>query len=257
MIILKFIKYLFFGIFIVVSFYLTEKIMIYLENQNPIMKEIIKLENSYEVKSVNAIIEDNTIIPGINGKKINKKKSLLKMENFGSFNETFIIYNDIKPDISINDNIDKVIIKGNNIKRNISLILEDSDLTNYLKEHNIQYSLISDLSSDLTIDREYILGETDKKNISDLNTLLNKKKKNSKICLINYSNLEYCKEKKYYLIKPNIDTINNINYLLNDISSGSIILVRKSTSLDNLKLIIKEIKKQDLDIVYLSTLISE
>lgn len=231
--------------------------MIYLENQNPIMKEIIKLENIYEVKSVNAIIEDNTIIPGINGKKINKKKSLLKMENFGSFNETFIIYNDIKPDISINDNIDKVIIKGNNMKRNISLILEDSDLTNYLKEHNIQYSLISDLSSDLTIDREYILGETDKKNISDLNTLLNKKKKNSKICLINYSNLEYCKEKKYYLIKPNIDTINNINYLLNDICSGSIILVRKSTSLDNLKLIIKEIKKQDLDIVYLSTLISE
>ncbi len=254
---MKFIQYFLLGVFVVLSFYFTEKIIIYLENQNPIMQSILEVENQYKVLPVNAIIEDNTIVPGINGKKINNRKTLYKMEDFGSFNELFIIYDNIKPDISLKDNIDKIIIKGNPIKRSIAFIVEDSDLVKYFEEKDINYTLISNLNSNLIKNRDYILGEDDKEKISDLNALLNKKKINSKICLINYSNIEYCKEKKYYIVAPTIDTGINITHLLSNINSGSIILVRKSTSTDNLNLIIKEINKQDLDIVYLSELINE
>ncbi|MDD2505605.1 MAG: hypothetical protein PHF21_05005, partial [Bacilli bacterium] len=96
---MKYIKYLFLGIFIILSFYLTEKIIVFLEDKNPIMKEISEVEHLYNTLPINAYIENNTIIPGIKGKTINKRKTFSKMENFGSFNEVFIFYNYIKPEI--------------------------------------------------------------------------------------------------------------------------------------------------------------
>ncbi|NLL01514.1 MAG: hypothetical protein GX265_00600 [Mollicutes bacterium] len=254
---MKYIKYLLLGIFMLISFYFTDKIMIYLENQNPIMKQIQEVENKYTETPVNATIKDNTIIPGKKGKKINKRKSLLKMDDFGSFNETFLIYDEIKPEVSLEDNLDKVIIKGNPSKRSVAFVVEDANITKYFDENDIQYTLISNLKSDLKKERDYLLGEEDKKNISDLNSLLNKNKVNSKICLVNYSNIEYCKEKKYYIVAPTIDTGINITQLLSNIGSGSIILVRKNTNLDNLKLILQEIRKQDLEITSLKDLICE
>ena len=235
---MKYIKYLLLGIFMLISFYFTDKIMIYLENQNPIMKQIQEVENKYTETPVNATIKDNTIIPGKKGKKINKRKSLLKMDDFGSFNETFLIYDEIKPEVSLEDNLDKVIIKGNPSKRSVAFVVEDANITKYFDENDIQYTLISNLQS-------------------DLNSLLNKNKVNSKICLVNYSNIEYCKEKKYYIVAPTIDTGINITQLLSNIGSGSIILVRKNTNLDNLKLILQEIRKQDLEITSLKDLICE
>lgn len=255
---MKCIKYALLIIMVVLSFYFTEKIMIYMENKNPIMQEINKKEMLYKTNPVNAVIEDNIIIPGINGKIIDKRKSLLKMDEFGSFNETFLIYKTITPEISLNDNKDKIIISGNQAKRMVSLILEENNkIEEYFTENSIKYNIISKLSTNFEIDREYINGEFIEEDASDLNTLLNKNKINSKICIINYSNVDYCKEKKYYIIDPIIKTSTNINFILSDIKSGVMILIKKSTSLDNVKLIISEIKKQDLRIVYVSKLISE
>ena len=102
--------------------------MIYIDNQSPLMKVIESVESDYNVKAVNAIIKDNTIIPGLKGKEINRHKSLLKMEEFGSFNETYLVYNMVDPSISLKDNKDKIIIHGNDSKREISLILEKNPL---------------------------------------------------------------------------------------------------------------------------------
>lgn len=254
---MKYLKYFLLGVFVILSFYLTDKIMIYLENQSPIMQKIMKEEEKYKELPVNAEVDANTIVPGIKGKEINKRKSYAKMDDFGTFNEMFIIYDYLKPEVSLEDHLDKVIIRGNKLKRAVSFVVEDSVITDYFEKNNINYTLISTLSSDFTKQRECLLGEELKENISDLNSLLNKNKINSKICLVNYSNIEYCKEKKYYIVAPEVDTGINITQLLPAISSGSIILVRKSTSLQNLDLLLKEIKKQDLDIVYLSELIRE
>ncbi len=255
---MKYFKYSILMLLVVFSFYFTEKIMIYMENKNPLMKEINKKEMLYKIKPVNAVIKDNTIIPGINGKEVDKRKSLLKMEEFGSFNETFLKYKTNKPEVSLDDYKDKVIIKGNPTKRMISFILEEhANIENYLIKNKIKYNYIAKINTNLTKNREYINGENTIEKASDLNSLLNKNKVNSKICLINYSNIKYCKEKEYYLIEPMIKTNNNINFILNDIYSGSMILIKKNTSLENIKLILSEIKKQDLNIVYVSELISE
>ena len=64
------------------------------------MKSIKEL-NYEPVLPVDAIIDDNTIIPGIKGKKINERESYLKMNEFGAFNINFLQYDYQKPNISL------------------------------------------------------------------------------------------------------------------------------------------------------------
>ena len=93
------------------SFYITDKVLIFIDEQKPLMKEIKLNASKYETAPVNSVIENNTIIPGLNGKEIDYKKSLVKMEDFNAFNEHFLKFNDITPEISLEDNKDKIIIK--------------------------------------------------------------------------------------------------------------------------------------------------
>ena len=138
------------------SFYITDKVLIFIDEQKPLMKEIKLNAAKYETAPVNSVIENNTIIPGLNGKEINYKKSLVKMEDFNAFNENFLKFNDITPEISLEDNKDKIIIKGNSKKRSVSLILEqDKEKEEYLENNNIKYDILSSLDTDFTKEREY------------------------------------------------------------------------------------------------------
>ena len=75
---------------------------------------------------------------------------------------------------------------------------------------------------------------------------------------INYSNIEYCKNNNYYLVKPNVTLNNsNINQNLKFINLGSIILIDDNLTLENLIIFLNLIKKSDIKIVYLSELIKE
>lgn len=239
------------------SFYFTDQILTFIDNKSPIMKEIKASINKYNVQAVNATIKDNTIIPGCNGKKVNPRSSLMKMEDFGSFNETFLVYDEITPKISIKNNKEKIIIKGNAQKRGVSLVLEPNDnVEAYLLKNNINYDLITNLNSNLTQKREYINTESNEKNYLNLESILKSKKLNNDICLLNYSNIKMCKEKKKYLVSFSIEA-DNIYNVLNNITSGDIILIKQGFSVDNIRLLIKEISSQDLKILYLSELISE
>ena len=211
--------------------------------------------NDYYISPVDAIIYNDTIIPGINGKEVNKQASLIKMEEFGAFNDTYLIYNKVKPNISLDDYKDKVIIRGNPSKRSIALILEEnSNLEEYLLNKNIKYSIIATLNTTLSQNKDYINGEKDQNKASDLNSLLNKKKINKKICLVNYSNIDFCKNKKYFIIKPSIE-LNNLTF--NNINNGEIILITQNTTLDSLNNLIIKANHLDLSFVSLSELIAE
>ena len=252
---MKKIKYLIFIFFLVFSFYFTDKVMIYIDSKNPIMQKITSVMNDYYISPVDAIIYNDTIIPGINGKEVNKQASLIKMEEFGAFNDTYLIYNKVKPNISLDDYKDKVIIRGNPSKRSIALILEEnSNLEEYLLNKNIKYSIIATLNTTLSQNKDYINGEKDQNKASDLNSLLNKKKINKKICLINYSNIDFCKNKKYFIIKPSIE-LNNLTF--NNINNGEIILITQNTTLDSLNNLIIKANHLDLSFVSLSELIAE
>jgi len=255
---MKNLKYVLFILLIVISFYIADKIIIYMENKHPIMQEIDARLGFFQEAYVNAIIDDNTIIPGINGRNVNRRRSYARMGEFGLFNETFIVFNAVRPRISLQDNKDKVIVRGNPARRQVSLILEPNDnIINHLVEQNIAFTIIANLSIEIKREYEYIAAEIARDKMSDLALILNRRRVNSNICLVDRSNIEFCHEKSYFIVAPSIDTRRNINEILTSIRSGEIILVRENITLPHLNLILSEIRRQDLEVVLLSTLISE
>ena len=126
---------------VVFSFYLTDFVTELAINSNPLMQTIKNSSSNYDIESVDAIIEENTIIPGIKGKKVSIMESFLNMKDFGTFNTNYLIYDDIKPNISISDNKDKIIISGNKKKRNISILINNNkNIEEYLDKNNLKYT---------------------------------------------------------------------------------------------------------------------
>lgn len=243
---------------LVFSFYLTDFVTELAINTNPLMQNIKNNSKNYCETSVNATIEQNTIIPGIKGKKVNEIESFLNMKDFGSFNSNYLIYDYIKPEISIEDNKEKIIISGNQNKRQISILIKDNlSVEVYLKEKKLKYSKLVDIDDKIN-ENENINIENTKEGYKDLDTLLKKKKINKEICIINYSNIELCKKNKYYLVDPNIKLKNN-NFIntLNNIDNGSIILIDDMLTIENFKIFANKINNKDLKLVYLSEIIQE
>ena len=126
-------KNIIFSILILIfSFYYTNKVSEFIKSKDPIMIKINKEKNKYENKSYNANIKDDTIIPGKNGKKVNINKSYEKMKKLSFYSDSLYVYNITKPKISLNNQYDKLIIKGNSYNKNISILLKikDKDLLN-------------------------------------------------------------------------------------------------------------------------------
>lgn len=243
---------------LVFSFYLTDFVTELAINTNPLMQSIKSNSSNYCEASVNATINDNTIIPGIKGKKVNEMESFLNMKDFGSFNINYLIYDYFKPEISLEDNIDKIIISGNKTLRQLTILISNNkEIENYVKSKNIKYSKLINIEDELNTE-ENINIENDKKEFDDLDTLLKKKDLNKNICIINYSNIESCKENKYYLVDPNIILKNN-NFIntLSNISNGSIVLIDDNLSLNNFKLFESKVYNNDIEFVYLSKIIEE
>ena len=121
------------------SFFITDKTATVVNEMDEIMMEIRTKKDEYKSKSIEATIEDNKIIPGVNGKKVNINKSYKNMKINGYFNENLFIYDYTKPKISLSDNIDKYVIKGNSNKRMISLLFilkGDTDIDNIITTLN-------------------------------------------------------------------------------------------------------------------------
>ena len=239
---------------IVFSFYLTDIASELLINSNPLMQTIKEVEKNYTCKSVNAYINENTIIPGIKGKKINELESYLNMKDFGSFNEYYLAYDEIVPEISLKDNKDKIIISGNKSIRDISiLILNNVDVEEYLENNDIKYTKLTNDRLNLSY-KEIVNIESNKNKYKDLETILKKKNKSVGICILDYSNIEECKRNNYYIVKPSFILKNNSKYT---IENGNIIIIDNNLSLENFKILLNIIRKKDLKIVYLSEIIKE
>ena len=121
----------------VFSFYYTDKIALMVQENNPIMQQIKDTKPEKEEDYVNAIINDDKIIPGKNGLTINVEKSFSVMKSFNAFNSYYLIYDQKKPKISLEDNKDKIITSGNLSNNNMTIIVEYSeDLVKYLESNN-------------------------------------------------------------------------------------------------------------------------
>ena len=242
---------------LVFSFYYTDKIALIVQEKNPILKEIKEKKSNLNISPQDATVMEEYIIPGIKGSAVNVEKSFNNMKALNAFNEYYLIYDEVKPTISLEDNKDKIIIKGNKEKKQVSIILEyNQELINYLANRNINL-LINKDNYNKNLKYELLNNELDSKKFKQVNTLLNKDKINKNICLMSNGNKEICLKNNNYLVKNTHELNNNIYEIKSTLENGSIILINKSTKVKDVKILLEQIRFQDLEIVPLSVLIEE
>ena len=242
-------------ILIVFSFYYSDKISSIIINKSSLMHAITNNEDKYYCKPIDAIINGDNIIPGINGIKINKIDSYYKMKDDNVFSEDKITFEQIIPTISIENNKDLIINQGNSLKNVVSIIVKDNnDIINYSINNNIFITRLVTYNTfnqdakyeQINIDSDY----------SKLDTILNKYKINTNICYLDYSDKNTCTRNHKYIVDKTYSLLNAVNFK-NKLSRGDIIFIEDSMSLSNYKIILKEINYRDLKIDFLSNLISE
>ena len=255
----RFFEYIGLSLIILFSFYYTERVALLVRNNNPLMQNIRNVAPNTGVEPVNARIIDDTIIPGINGEVVNINKSYRRMRSFGVFNEYYLVFDVLSPEISLKANKEKIIVSGNRAKRAVSLVIDNNqDIKNFLIANNIDATMISYLNSYELLELEQINGEHDRNKFKNMESILNRNGKNVNICLIKNSNKDICLRNRKYLVKESL-TLNGSNLALirSNVESGSIILVTSSARVEDINILIRQIRYQGLRIIPLSQLISE
>lgn len=273
----------FFGLLSLIgfSFFYTDKVMDVVLEQDSIMIEINKTKDDYKISPIDAIIEEEGIIPGINGRVVNVEDSYNNMKSIGIFHENYFVFDKIKPDISMYDYYDKYIIGGNSNKHMVSLVFilnDDENLDNLseiVKKKNIKVNYFVDynyLNNNSTKIKKIenakiysygIDGSYAPDTLLFSNNLIERiTKQETNFCLVKKKNdktLDLCFENNMFTIFPNIIVKDNLfNEVKNNISSGSIILIpMDSRSINSLEITIDYIKAKGLEISYLSNLLDE
>ena len=228
--------------------------------------EIFNIKSNYEVLPVDAFIEDDTVIPGVIGRKVDINKSYENMRISGIFREDALVFKDILPSSSLSNNMDKYIVKGNNNKKEVAIIVIFNN--NYIDEINqIDNITVFVNHNDLNIENIkkikgkeiYTYGNKGEYNsemlISD-NVLINRITNNkSSYCLVESKNneiLNICNSNNMYVVLPNI--VGGYYEVKNNLSNGSIIFLDKINDIDN---IIRYINSKGYNIITLSKLLTE
>ena len=239
------------------SFFITEKTNLVVSNLDDIMIQIKQNKDKYSSESKDAIINNDTIIPGISGKTVNISKSYKSMKNNGYYNEKLFVYDYTKPKISIEENLDKYIIKGNPRKRMVSLIFnlynndDISEILNIVNNYNVKVNFFVDynwFSNNTDLIKEIInnghlisplMEDYNNTNFEWIDTILkNVNRQRVVFCYkTNYSkeNIEICKLKGDYTISPTKISDNTpLVDIKNKLESGSILTLSNN----------KEVKKE-------------
>lgn len=205
------------------SFYYTEKIALYVQNNTPLKKEILTYKDNNYIDYVNAEVSGEYIIPGINGLIVNVDKSYNNMKSYNVFSEKYLVYDEVIPKISINSFSDKIIHQGNIRKNAVSIIINNnSKYKSYFDDNNIKYDLVN----------------------------------NTNYCIKNSE--DKCNHQNKLVVKPTIN-LNNLNFLkeLSNISKGYIIYIEENLNFTYIDALINYIKYNNLNIFHLNKHLSE
>ena len=120
-------------VLVLFSFFYTDRVMNFINKKDPLMNKIDLLKDKYEVLPVNAVLDSNTIIPGVKGKSVDLDNRNNNIKKSGIFREDYLVYNKM-----LSNNMDKYIIGGNTSSNRVSLLV----ITNYdnidkIKNNNI------------------------------------------------------------------------------------------------------------------------
>ncbi|MFA5408202.1 MAG: polysaccharide deacetylase family protein [Bacilli bacterium] len=232
------------------SFFYTDKVVTIVRNQDPLMIKILDYEASFNKESIDAFVEDNSIIPGVNACVVDTNSSYSNMKKIGSYSTNMIEYREIKPKLSLDSIFDKYIIKGNKDTFEVALVFRINDvrfindITSILTSKGIKASFFLDgkLIEDETHEvynlinqghEIYNLGYDNAYNKDLLvwtnNIIENISYNESKYCLTlgeNQKTLDMCSKNKMYTIKSNlvINRSTGFNSIKSSIEKGSIIV---------------------------------
>ena len=265
------------------SFYYTNKLIEFSKSKDPIMIEIMKNKDDYNKLSIDALINNNYIIPGSEGLEVDVDKSYTKMKKLGKYNDNLYVYDVVKPTISIKDNYNKFVINGNTTKKEVSLIFKAEDLKNIeninkiLFNNNVRATFFIDGNiKDDDINILKILDESNNyfgnlgynkkysiKTIKYTNALLDRiDDDNHNYCYVEKDDinvLKTCSEVKMYTIKPMV--VSNIfpfTYIKQNLENGKIFsLDTNSYTLKQLDLIIKYVRQKGYDFFTLEEILNE
>lgn len=261
------------------SIFYTEEAVVVVRQLDDMMIEINKIKDKYKIEPIDAIITNDSIIPGLEGREVDENKSYLNMKRIGEFNENLLEYKIIKPKISLQNNFQKYIISGNLKKNTVSLLfivdLEDDvySIEEILNEKNIKASFFVNEDwidkNNVALNKlsnEHILGVNVKnieKNFTWINTVikeLNNQKNN--YCYLeekNKDSLNLCSKYKNYTIIPNIVVKNNpLKEVKENLVNGAIISFKiNDVVIDELSTIINYISAKGYNIVSLEEHLNE
>lgn len=258
------------------SFFYTDKVMDVVSEQDTLKIQINELAESYKILPNEAIVTDNTIIPGSNGRIVNIDKSYKNMRKENVFNKNMLVYDTLYPEYRVEDNLDKYVIRGNINKKEVSILFIIKNNTNMEKLKNILD--IKNVNVNLFIEYNYLNNNIDKvkslvkhniysyqdeysyENLIISNNIIKRISKiNPKYCLSkieNSNNINVCSYSNMNTIIPVF--VGNINDLKSKLENGSIILLDTSfDSLNSLLYLIDFIKGKGYNIVSLDDLLNE
>jgi len=123
------------GIFVLLcfSFFYTEKAVDIIRKNDPVMKQIEQEASRYQIDPMNAYILGDEIVPGLNGKKVNIEKSYQDMKKINQYRSSMLVFDEVSPEIPLEEQYDKYVIQGNSTKSQVSLIFKIEDF-NYLDQ---------------------------------------------------------------------------------------------------------------------------
>ena len=261
------------------SFFITDKTMKVVKEEDEIMISIKQNYDNFKRKSVNAIISKKTIIPGISSRKVNINKSYQAMREKGQYDESLYVYDYKKPKINIDNHLDKIIVSGNKTYRLVSIsILLDSDsdvshILSILDQNHIKANFFvnedwlfnhNDIAVRL-IKSGYVIGinqdmDYGSSEVKWMDTIIKKVGRQKKgYCLYkNQKSISGCQNLGNYTVKPlNIDN----NYLLSvesNLSNGNIYLFKDSSIFEEeLPSIIRYITSKGYSIITLDKMLKE
>ncbi len=276
-------KYLGVIVLVLFSFYYTDRAVDIVRRNDPIMKSILKVEDDYAIESVNAIVDGDTIIPGINGSKVDVIKSYKRMKKANGYYESMLMFSEVIPDESILEQFDKFIVRGNPTRSDVSLLVKVNSMTNLEKVYNIflekgvlatffvdgnvienNMDLMYEMASDgfelenFGYEDEYTDTMFDWTN----NMIYSLTNLEPKFCYSeyhDYDTLNLCKKKRMYTVTPTVVVHSNPFYTVQkNLEEGSIISLNlNDDTVKELPTIISYIKQKGYQLVTLSNIISE
>lgn len=256
-----------------ISFMYTEKAMIVVREQDPLMIELMEKKESHSIPAINAYIDGNDIIPGYEGVEVDVDLSYEKMKKYGLYNENMLIFKNVSPEQSINKIYNKYIIAGNKNKNMVSLVFninKNDDIRKIkeiLRKNNVVATFFFDKEyiekNKEIIDELVSLGnEVGHKNYSSdedmiySNRLLDKKQSYCYLEKYNEDIIKLCNNYSMHVVKPTV--VNDSISLKKNLSSGSIIGMKASKQINNeLDHIIIYIKQKGLTLATLSDHLNE